>query len=162
MYRSGGRREDAAYGPPDLFGASTRGGRDCSRHTWSIAPTPSLRDRRVNVWDRSKQSARGDACVSNSAPIARPSQLPLWGRRQPDTPEGSVASRRALGEAAHLSPDEALQRPPDPRLPYHSHYQDSVSVADGDCSPRTECEDQSQSGDNPQNLAESGWQNAIA
>jgi P-type Mg2+ transporter len=48
--------------------------------------------------------------VSNSAPIAQTSIIAPVGRRQSNAPEGSVASRKALGEVALLSPDDALLR----------------------------------------------------
>jgi len=48
--------------------------------------------------------------VSSSDPIALTSTIAPGGRRRPDAPEGSAVSGKALGEIAHLSPDEALQR----------------------------------------------------
>jgi Mg2+-importing ATPase len=48
--------------------------------------------------------------MSNSAPIAQTSIIAPGRRRQPNAPEGSVASGKALGEVARLSPDEALLR----------------------------------------------------
>ena len=73
---------------------------------------------------------KGDVRVNKSVSIALTSIF-ARGRGRPDAPEGAAASGKALGEAALLSPDEALQRLSAPRAASRPSRSRAASLGSG-------------------------------